>query len=299
MEQTAQRSSVGSPLPQEMAGGSMEGVQQCRALLRSFVSHWTFTAMIYLVICYDTVLSAVDGITVERNPFSPIHPVMEISDWVILTIFTLEMVVKLVAFGPGKLSSCASVRSLLPTGSTQNENSSVRTHPPPGNQQTEERDDASGAGHGQEEQGAGVREAAAVDAGHSQPGFKGYFDSGWNLLDFAIVVGSWVLLPIQYLMTGNETVGRLMRIFRIGRPLRAFRFFDGTKDVLKTFPRAIPDIGDVLALLLFFFLVYAILGINLFGLEVRRHIILFHSFSPMILACTTCARSPARHVPMN
>ena len=69
----------------------------------------------------------------------------------------------------------------------------------------------------------------------------------------------------------NDTVGRLVRIFRIARPLRAFRTFDGTKDVLKTFPRAVPEMGDVLALLLFVFVVYAILGINLFGLEGQFH----------------------------
>ena len=90
---------------------------------------------------------------------------------------------------------------------------------------------------------------------------KGFFVSAWNKFDFMIVVSTWVLIPVQYLMASDETVGRLVRLFRIARPLRAFRSFDGTKDVLKTFPRAIPDMGDVLALLTFIMIVYAILAL--------------------------------------
>jgi hypothetical protein len=100
---------------------------------------------------------------------------------------------------------------------------------------------------------------------------KGYFDDCWNIFDFFIVVATWVLLPVQYALGDNDDLGRLVRIFRIARPMRVIRTLDGAKDVLKTFPRAVSDIGDVLALLLFVFVVYAILGINLFGIEGQYH----------------------------
>jgi hypothetical protein len=49
----------------------------------------------------------------------------------------------------------------------------------------------------------------------------------WNVFDFSIVVATWVLVPVQYALGDNDTVGRLVRIFRIARPMRVIRTVDG------------------------------------------------------------------------
>lgn len=56
----------------------------------------------------------------------------------------------------------------------------------------------------------------------------GYFTSGWNRFDAVVVVLSWVLIIVQE-ATENENIARLVSIFRIARPLRALRSFEGTQ----------------------------------------------------------------------
>ena len=233
--------------------------ERFRAGLRKLVGHGAFMGGVYLVIGYDTFLIAHDDLAAQRQPRAPIHKVVEISDWVILVIFTLELMLKLAAYGAGDFSSCFRLVERL-----------VRQHAEV---------DESSSSHSAHEEGE-AKQGQRCGAGDSpgtheevarKRGYKGFFASAWNQFDFVIVVSTWVLIPVQYLLANDETVGRLVRLFRIARPLRAFRSFDGTKDVLKTFPRAIPDMGDVLALLSFIMVVYAILGINLFGLEGQFH----------------------------
>ena len=246
--------------------GSIEdqkGFELMRTRLRALVSHWSFMTTIYAVIAYDTFLIANDDISQERNPGSSIHHIVLVSDWIILFVFSVEMAIKIIAFGPGKLPDpmkCIPCARWTSETHRPAEKSSY-SHETPSAEPVE-----TGEGTG--------RDSLDRDRGHDDKGppqFRGYFDCNWNRLDFCIVAATWILVPVQYAMLDDETVGRLVRIVRIGRPLRAFRTFDGTKDVLKTFPRAIPAMGDVLALLLFVLVVYAILGINLYGLEGQFH----------------------------
>jgi len=231
-----------------------------RERLRKVVEHGAFMGSVYLVIGYDTLLIANDDLAAQRQPRAPIHKIVEISDWVILVIFTLELILKLLAYGTGGLPSCSKLwERLLGKHADGDESSSTQST-------------AKEEGDEKDHEGVSAGKASALEKRLARKTtHKGFFLSAWNQFDFFIVVSTWVLIPVQYLMANNETVGRLVRLFRIARPLRAFRSFDGTKDVLKTFPRAIPDMGDVLALLSFIMIVYAILGINLFGLEGQFH----------------------------
>ena len=247
-----------------------------RAQLREVVQHWLFTASILLLIAYDTFLMGHDDLSHEREPTSSLHKVVAASDWVILGCFTLEMFLKLVALGPGRLPSCRSLGQKY-CGFSGGGDDEPSGHSEETGDHSMLTDTAASADKAKRESSVSQQALAGEDAagttGHLHTRFrqKGYFDDTWNLFDCFIVVATWVLVPAQYALADNETMGRLVRIFRLVRPLRAFRTFDGTKDVLKTFPRAIPDMGDVLALLLFVFVVYAILGLNLFGIEGQFH----------------------------
>ena len=202
-----------------------------RLWLRQKVSHRYFTSFIYLCIAWNTVTIAMNDIEVDRNPQSILAVVSDVSDWVILVIFTIEMILKLLASGHGLRKREVKV---------------------------------GGAG-------AGVNPNDAWDL-HDDDDDAGYFQSSWNCLDGSIVIVSWLLIIILY--SGPNIapeVGRLVRILRIARPLRALRTFDGTQDVLKTFPHAFPAMRDVLGLLVFIFIVYSILGVNLFGVDGNFH----------------------------
>ncbi|EAR95184.2 cation channel family protein (macronuclear) [Tetrahymena thermophila SB210] len=94
-----------------------------------------------------------------------------------------------------------------------------------------------------------------------------YLKDGWNILDFAIVVSS--LLP---LVIGSSTVNlRALRSLRILRPLRTISKVKKLKILLKTLFSAIPYLVNSMIILTFFFLIFAIGGLQLFGgLLLRR-----------------------------
>jgi hypothetical protein len=60
----------------------------------------------------------------------------------------------------------------------------------------------------------------------------GYFSVGWNRFDFVVVILSWMLVVVQSLSSADQSITRLVRAFRVARPLRALRSFEGTQ-VLK------------------------------------------------------------------
>ena len=72
-----------------------------RARLRHVVQHWVFKDSILLLIAYDTFLMGHDDLSHERKPTSMLHPLVAVTDWLVLAVFTLEMLMKLVALGPG------------------------------------------------------------------------------------------------------------------------------------------------------------------------------------------------------
>ncbi|XP_036379145.1 sodium channel protein type 4 subunit alpha B-like [Megalops cyprinoides] len=90
-------------------------------------------------------------------------------------------------------------------------------------------------------------------------GLKTYFTNPSCWLEFLIVTGS--VPSITVYMLGRTGLGALRAL----RPLRLLSKFDGTRVVLTTLWRATPPIFSVLLVLLTFWLVFAICGINLFA----------------------------------
>nr|ABH12275.1 putative voltage-gated sodium channel [Cyriopagopus schmidti] len=96
-------------------------------------------------------------------------------------------------------------------------------------------------------------------------GFRKYFTNAWCWLDFVIVLVSVVNLVASLLGAGNIQAFKTMRTLRALRPLRALSRFQGMRVVVNVLVQAIPAIFNVLLVCLIFWLIFAIMGVNMFA----------------------------------
>uniref|UniRef100_A0AAR2KF84 Sodium channel protein n=1 Tax=Pygocentrus nattereri TaxID=42514 RepID=A0AAR2KF84_PYGNA len=96
-------------------------------------------------------------------------------------------------------------------------------------------------------------------------GFKTYFTNAWCWLDFLIVDVSLISLTANLL--GYSELGPIksLRTLRALRPLRALSRFEGMRVVVNALVGAIPSIMNVLLVCLIFWLIFSIMGVNLFA----------------------------------
>ncbi|XP_035662880.1 sodium channel protein type 4 subunit alpha-like isoform X5 [Branchiostoma floridae] len=97
-------------------------------------------------------------------------------------------------------------------------------------------------------------------------GFKTYFTNAWCWLDFIIVMASLVT-AIPNLMGMGDSVPeslKTVRVIRALRPLRAISRAEGMKVVVNALIGAIPSVTNVLMVCLVFWLIFAIMGVQLF-----------------------------------
>uniref|UniRef100_A0A4W6FRR5 Sodium channel protein n=1 Tax=Lates calcarifer TaxID=8187 RepID=A0A4W6FRR5_LATCA len=97
-------------------------------------------------------------------------------------------------------------------------------------------------------------------------GFKKYFTNYWCWLDFLIVDISVVgLLVANTLGYSDFAAIKSLRTLRALRPLRALSRFEGMRVVVNALIGAIPSIMNVLLVCLIFWLIFSIMGVNLFA----------------------------------
>ncbi|NXH30458.1 SCN5A protein, partial [Myiagra hebetior] len=91
-------------------------------------------------------------------------------------------------------------------------------------------------------------------------GFKKYFTNAWCWLDFLIV-------DVSLINLFGSTFGPIksLRTLRALRPLRALSRFEGMRVVVNALLGAIPSIMNVLLVCLIFWLIFSIMGVNLFA----------------------------------
>ncbi|XP_048846270.1 sodium channel protein type 4 subunit alpha B [Brienomyrus brachyistius] len=96
-------------------------------------------------------------------------------------------------------------------------------------------------------------------------GYKVYFTNAWCWLDFLIVDVSLISLTANLL--GYSELGPIksLRTLRALRPLRALSRFEGMRVVVNALVGAIPSIFNVLLVCLIFWLIFSIMGVNLFA----------------------------------
>uniref|UniRef100_A0A8C4NM16 Sodium channel protein n=1 Tax=Eptatretus burgeri TaxID=7764 RepID=A0A8C4NM16_EPTBU len=95
-------------------------------------------------------------------------------------------------------------------------------------------------------------------------GFKKYFTNVWCWLDFLIVGVSVISLAASLLKSDKFTAIKSLRTLRALRPLRALSRFEGMRVVVNALLGAIPSIINVLLVCLIFWLIFSIMGVNLF-----------------------------------
>ena len=81
----------------------------------------------------------------------------------------------------------------------------------------------------------------------------------WNWIDFLVVIsGLLSSFPQMANVSG-------LRTFRLFRPLRSLSTLPNIRILIGTLLASVSQLGGVLSLALFFFLIFAILGVNLFA----------------------------------
>ncbi|XP_065741996.1 sodium channel protein type 10 subunit alpha [Phocoena phocoena] len=96
-------------------------------------------------------------------------------------------------------------------------------------------------------------------------GFKSYFTNAWCWLDFLIVNISLTSLIAKVLQYSDMASIKALRTLRALRPLRALSRFEGMRVVVDALVGAIPSIMNVLLVCLIFWLIFSIMGVNLFA----------------------------------
>uniref|UniRef100_A0A3B5R3S5 Sodium channel protein n=1 Tax=Xiphophorus maculatus TaxID=8083 RepID=A0A3B5R3S5_XIPMA len=96
-------------------------------------------------------------------------------------------------------------------------------------------------------------------------GFKTYFTNAWCWLDFFIVDVSLISLVANWMGYSDLGPIKSLRTLRALRPLRALSRFEGMRVVVNALVGAIPSIFNVLLVCLIFWLIFSIMGVNLFA----------------------------------
>ena len=104
-----------------------------------------------------------------------------------------------------------------------------------------------------------------------------YLRDPWNILDFIIVMSAWLTIG-QEIFAPDNSKGNVnqkneeeglslssLRAFRVLRPLRAITSIEGLRLLVSAVLKALPLLRDAIIVLMFFFLIFAIGGVNLFG----------------------------------
>ncbi|CAF3828874.1 unnamed protein product [Rotaria sordida] len=96
-------------------------------------------------------------------------------------------------------------------------------------------------------------------------GIINYFTNGWNWLDFIIVIVSILGVSLDIFGIADIPAFKSMRTLRALRPLKALSRFEGIRVVVNALIGAIPAIFNVLLVCLVFWLIFSIMGVQLFG----------------------------------
>ncbi|KAF2359711.1 Sodium ion transport-associated [Trinorchestia longiramus] len=96
-------------------------------------------------------------------------------------------------------------------------------------------------------------------------GFAKYFTNAWCWLDFLIVMVSLINLVATLAGAGKIQAFKTMRTLRALRPLRAMSRMQGMRVVVNALIGAIPSIVNVFMVCFIFWLIFAIMGVQLFN----------------------------------
>uniref|UniRef100_A0A7E4V1W1 Voltage-dependent T-type calcium channel subunit alpha n=1 Tax=Panagrellus redivivus TaxID=6233 RepID=A0A7E4V1W1_PANRE len=95
-----------------------------------------------------------------------------------------------------------------------------------------------------------------------------YFKDGWNILDGILVIISLINILMELFVSGDSPkifgVIRVLRLLRALRPLRVINRAPGVKLVVMTLISSLKPIGNIVLICCTFFIIFGILGVQLF-----------------------------------
>ena len=92
-----------------------------------------------------------------------------------------------------------------------------------------------------------------------------YLRDTWNILDFTIVLSGYFAL-----FTISSINFTSLRSFRVLRPLRTISNIEGLKLLVSALFSALPLLRDTIIVLIFFFIIYGIAGVQLWSGQFKR-----------------------------
>ena len=101
-------------------------------------------------------------------------------------------------------------------------------------------------------------------------GFRGYFIMRWNQYDFFLVVVALIGLVTETILRSNnldfvKSIATFLRVFRIARAGRLVSMFDSLQHLFRTFVMSIPQLGNVLGIILLLIFIYTVFGMHVFA----------------------------------
>ena len=102
-------------------------------------------------------------------------------------------------------------------------------------------------------------------------GAGAYLNDNWNRIDFFLVVVSLVDVGITLVHSSKDAkilgLLKIVRLLRTLRPLRAINNAPGLKLVVVSLISSLKPIGNTVLIVLAFFLIFAILGVQVSSIE--------------------------------
>lgn len=92
-------------------------------------------------------------------------------------------------------------------------------------------------------------------------GPQSYIRNGWNILDFIIVCSATISVIFSQV---NISFLKSLRVMRVLRPLRLLAKHKGLKLAISALFNSLPNIGNLLVIVMFFIFMLSILGCTLF-----------------------------------
>ena len=100
-------------------------------------------------------------------------------------------------------------------------------------------------------------------------GPEAYFKTGWNIMDGTLVLVSLVDALSSLLLGQSSKIFDILRVFRLIRALRPLRVINrapGLKLVVQTLLSSLKPIGNIVLICCTFFIIFGILGVQVFYL---------------------------------
>ncbi|XP_055341334.1 cation channel sperm-associated protein 1-like [Paramacrobiotus metropolitanus] len=100
---------------------------------------------------------------------------------------------------------------------------------------------------------------------------RNYFKNGWNLLDFFILLTSWLDFLFPFFLGASTQATRVLRVFRAMRALRALRmlrtiaFLHSLQTIVNTVFSSVSSMVVILVLMLLFMYMFAVMGRQLYA----------------------------------